>query len=205
MQARLLFCTLLWAGVAAAADDDPLPAGTQFKVLDITAHIANIELRVASLDGMTAGAAGHSTSVTPTVQELTASGSGISAKESAQSIVIDMSADILFDFDHAELRTTAETSLQKIAQFIAVKAKQGVLIEGHTDAKGSAEYNKKLSLARAESVHRWLVQHGGLSSVVFTTVGLGASKPVAPNTTSDGRDDPVGRQKNRRVEITIKK
>jgi outer membrane protein OmpA-like peptidoglycan-associated protein len=115
------------------------------------------------------------------------------------------SADILFDFDRAALRPGAEASLQKIAQFVAARAKHGVLIEGHTDARGSEPYNHKLSLARAEAVHYWLAQRGGLAALDFTTMGLGASRPVAPNMTADGRDDPVGRQKNRRVEITIKK
>lgn len=145
------------------------------------------------------------TSIGSSVQELATTGSGITAKETGQSIVISMQAELLFDFDRADLRPTAVATLQKIAQFIASRAKQGVLIEGHTDAKGKIPYNQKLSLARAESVRRWFVERGALTSVEFTTVGFGASKPVAPNKTTDGRDDPVGRQKNRRVEITIAK
>ncbi|MBK5260277.1 MAG: OmpA family protein [Thermoanaerobaculia bacterium] len=68
-----------------------------------------------------------------------------------------------------------------------------VRIEGHTDAKGSASYNKKLSLRRADSVKKWLETHG-LAGMRFSSEGFGADT-----------DDPEGRQKNRRVEIVITK
>ena len=58
---------------------------------------------------------------------------------------------------------------------------------------------------RASSVRNYLVEKEGLGEVDFTTSGLGAKKPVAPNTRPDGSDDPDGRQKNRRVEIVIGK
>lgn len=57
---------------------------------------------------------------------------------------------------------------------------------------------------RAESVKKWFTSHG-LQDMDFSTVGFGAKKPVAPNTTSAGSDDPTGRAKNRRVEIVITK
>ena len=75
-------------------------------------------------------------------------------------------------------------------------------IEGHTDGKGDDNYNEKLSERRAASVRNWLAFHGVRTAM--TTRGWGKSKPVAPNTKPDGSDDPEGRQKNRRVEITVK-
>jgi outer membrane protein OmpA-like peptidoglycan-associated protein len=192
MSTRLLWVMLLWSGFALAAsdsDNEPLPPGTRIRILDIRQHVADFS-RGLPPRGISAS-----------TQQL--SGAGISVRESSQTIVIDLSADVLFDFDHADLRPTAQASLQKIAQFITARAKHNVRIEGHTDAKGSDAYNQKLSLARAESVHRWLVQRAALSSMDFTVTGRGASVPVAPNTMPDGQDDPVGRQKNRRVEITI--
>jgi outer membrane protein OmpA-like peptidoglycan-associated protein len=79
-----------------------------------------------------------------------------------------------------------------------------VRIEGYTDGKGSDSYNQKLSLRRAESVKKWLETHG-LAGIRFSAAGFGAKNPVAPNTKPDGSDDPEGRQKNRRVEIVIRK
>jgi outer membrane protein OmpA-like peptidoglycan-associated protein len=80
-----------------------------------------------------------------------------------------------------------------------------VLIEGHTDGKGTHPYNIKLSENRAASVKKWLVENAGVSGSRITTRGWGETKPVAPNTNPDGSDNPAGRQKNRRVEITIHK
>jgi outer membrane protein OmpA-like peptidoglycan-associated protein len=79
-----------------------------------------------------------------------------------------------------------------------------VLIEGHTDGKGTHAYNMTLSDKRAASVKSWLVQNGGVVASRITTRGWGETKPVAPNKKPDGSDDPAGRQKNRRVEITIR-
>jgi outer membrane protein OmpA-like peptidoglycan-associated protein len=79
-----------------------------------------------------------------------------------------------------------------------------VLIEGHTDSKGKQPYNLKLSERRAASVKTWLGTKG-IAQANVKTRGWGATKAVAPNSKPDGSDDPEGRQKNRRVEITIKK
>ena len=78
-----------------------------------------------------------------------------------------------------------------------------MLIEGHTDGKGTHPYNMKLSENRAESVKTWLVQNSSVAGSRITTQGWGETKPVAPNKKPDGSDDPEGRQKNRRVEIVL--
>ncbi|MBW1660432.1 MAG: OmpA family protein, partial [Deltaproteobacteria bacterium] len=75
--------------------------------------------------------------------------------------------------------------------------------EGHTDSKGSEEYNLALSQRRADSVKVWLIEEGGLKGITIITKGYGESKPVAPNTKPDGSDNPEGRAKNRRVEIYV--
>jgi outer membrane protein OmpA-like peptidoglycan-associated protein len=126
-------------------------------------------------------------------------------KESETDVRVELAADVLFEFDKAELLPIAEETLTRAAAFVKERSKGGVIrIEGHTDGKGSASYNKNLSLRRAESVKKWLVSHG-LSGMQFSSDGFGADKPVAPNTKPDGSDDPEGRRKNRRVEIVIKK
>jgi outer membrane protein OmpA-like peptidoglycan-associated protein len=151
-----------------------------------------------------AGWGGGPTSFASSAQPVSARSTGFDAKEDALNIVIDLSADVLFDFDRSDLRPEAEQNLQQVAQMIASRGSHQVRIDGYTDARGSVTHNQKLSLARAEAVHHWLVQHGDLRTVLFAEQGLGANNPVAPNSTADGRDDPAGRQKNRRVEITIR-
>jgi outer membrane protein OmpA-like peptidoglycan-associated protein len=129
----------------------------------------------------------------------------LQVKETGQEIRIELAADVLFDFDKADLRPAAQKTLHQAAGIIQVKAKGAVRIEGHTDSKGNDDYNQKLSERRAASVKAWFIDKEGLGNVQFTSQGFGAKKPVASNTKPDGSDDPDGRQKNRRVEIVLKK
>ncbi|CAE21090.1 Bacterial outer membrane protein [Prochlorococcus marinus str. MIT 9313] len=124
--------------------------------------------------------------------------------EKEKEILIELAADVLFDFDKANLKPSAIKSLQGVAKRIRESSRGDVRIEGHTDSKGSNEYNQTLSEKRAISVRDWFVSEGGLSNVQFATKGLGELKPVVSNTTEEGADDPIGRQRNRRVEIIIK-
>lgn len=126
-------------------------------------------------------------------------------KEDKAGVYIGFLADVLFDFDKADIRPEAQGALKQAARMIAEKAKGVVRIEGHTDSKGSDVYNQELSKQRAEAVRNWLVQKEGLNQVEFVTEGFGSTRPVVPNTKPDGSDDPDGRQKNRRVEIIMAK
>lgn len=111
-------------------------------------------------------------------------------------------ADALFDFDKANLRADAEETLAAAGPQIAKADRPPSLIEGHTDAIGGDAYNLKLSEARARTARDWLAAHGFVPAAT-PIKGFGKTTPVAPNRTADGRDDPAGRQKNRRVEIVF--
>jgi outer membrane protein OmpA-like peptidoglycan-associated protein len=139
------------------------------------------------------------------VEDLAGKVQDLQLKETDTEIRIELAADVLFDFDKANIRPQAEQALKQVATIIREKAKGTVRVEGHTDSKGSDPYNQKLSVGRANSVKNWLVQKEGLKNVRFSTAGFGAKKPVVSNTKSDGSDDPEGRQKNRRVEIIARK
>jgi photosystem I P700 chlorophyll a apoprotein A2 len=127
----------------------------------------------------------------------------LGAKVTPQEIRIELSADVLFDFDSAELRPAALASLRKLAALVAAHPAQPVRIDGHTDAKGDDDYNQALSERRAASVKDWLVKDAGIEASRISTHGLGETRPKAANQKPDGSDDPDGRQQNRRVEITI--
>jgi outer membrane protein OmpA-like peptidoglycan-associated protein len=129
----------------------------------------------------------------------------IRVKEALNEITIELPADILFDFDKADIRPEAAVALAAATEIIRASAKGTVRIEGHTDSKGTPAYNQKLSDSRAQSVKAWLVETGGLAKIKFKLTGFGATKPAAPNTKPDGSDDPAGRQLNRRVEIIFAK
>ncbi len=119
-----------------------------------------------------------------------------------QAIVVDLPADVLFDFDKATLRPDAADALAKAAELLRSYPGAPVRINGHTDAKGTDGYNDALSLKRAQTVAAALQQGQGRGRT-FATEGFGKRRPVAPNTAADGQDDPAGRQRNRRVEIVI--
>jgi outer membrane protein OmpA-like peptidoglycan-associated protein len=111
-------------------------------------------------------------------------------------------ADALFDFDSANLRPDAEDTLVAAGPEIEKLGNTPSAIEGHTDAIGSDAYNMKLSETRARTVRDWLAVHGFVPAAT-PVKGYGETKPVAPNAAPDGKDDPIGRQKNRRVEIVF--
>jgi outer membrane protein OmpA-like peptidoglycan-associated protein len=128
----------------------------------------------------------------------------LKAKVTEHEVKIELDADVLFDFDKYSLRPEAADSLRKVGEVAKNYGNSPVLIEGHTDSKGSPPYNMKLSDNRALSVKHWLMQNASVSAARISTRGWGETKPVAPNTNPNGSDNPAGRQKNRRVEITIR-
>jgi len=130
---------------------------------------------------------------------------GLEMTETETEVKIELSGDILFDFDMWDIRSEAEQTLKNVAQVINQYQGTAVLVEGHTDSKGSDSYNQELSQKRADSIKDWLVEYGEVDKTRINTRGLGESKPVAANEKDDGSDAPEGRQKNRRVEITVKK
>ena len=139
------------------------------------------------------------------IEDLAGKIQDLQVTETALEVRIQLAADVLFDFDKSDIKPQAQAVLKQAASFVRDKAKGTVQIEGHTDGKGSDAYNQKLSERRAAAVKNWFVTKEGLTNVKFTTQGYGATKPVAPNAKPDGSDDPAGRQKNRRVEIVLKK
>jgi photosystem I P700 chlorophyll a apoprotein A2 len=127
----------------------------------------------------------------------------LNAEVRGRVVRIALSADVLFDFDKAELKREARPALDKVVALLKSYSKANARIEGHTDSKGDKAYNQKLSERRAESVRKFLAGQG--ATLRMSTRGWGETKPVAPNARPDGKDDPDGRQKNRRVEITVQR
>jgi outer membrane protein OmpA-like peptidoglycan-associated protein len=169
--------------------NDPIPPGATGKVLPLQGKVTDLK--------------GVGSSVSGKVEALSAALKDLGARATDTEIQIDLSSDVLFDFDKSDLRTVAIPSLLKVVTVMQSYPAYPCTIGGHTDGKGGKEYNQKLSERRANSVKTWLTGHGAPNQM--NTRGFGDTKPVAPNTKPDGSDDPDGRQKNRRVEITLKK
>ena len=112
-------------------------------------------------------------------------------------IRISLRSSVLFDFDKSVLKTAAEKELNRAAAKIARYPGARLIIAGHTDAKGSDSYNKKLSIARAVSVKQYLSHRLADQGYRFSVLGHGESQPIDSNKTE------AGRERNRRVEIII--
>jgi OOP family OmpA-OmpF porin len=115
--------------------------------------------------------------------------------------VITLNDKVLFDFDKDVIRPDAGKVLDVLATALGKVPSSAMEIRGHTDAKGSDDYNQDLSERRAQAVLAALRQRG--SATDAAAHGYGESQPVAPNEVN-GRDNPGGRQLNRRVEIFVR-
>ena len=119
----------------------------------------------------------------------------LEAKQTDRGLVVTL-GDVLFEVDRAELKPGAMRNLQQLADALQRYPETEIAIEGHTDSTGSHEYNQGLSERRAATVRNFLAGQGvGVDRLA--TLGLGETQPVAPNSTS------AGRQQNRRVEVVI--
>jgi outer membrane protein OmpA-like peptidoglycan-associated protein len=179
-------CALLFAvGVPALAQETA-------KMLELQAKIIDLQFLITDLSGNP-------------VHEIAGTIQDLQVKEIGNEVRIDLAADVLFDFDKADLLPKAQETLSKAAAIIKERAKGTVRVEGHTDSKGDDAYNMRLSERRANAVRDWFRTKGGLTNMSFSTKGFGETQPVAPNQKTDGSDDPEGRQKNRRVQIILQK
>jgi outer membrane protein OmpA-like peptidoglycan-associated protein len=102
---------------------------------------------------------------------------------------------ILFETGKSDLKPESTPTLKEIAAALKAHPELKVEIQGHTDNVGKAADNLKLSDARAAAVKAALVGQFGAADAQLTTKGYGDTKPSAPNTTAEGR------QNNRRVEL----
>jgi OOP family OmpA-OmpF porin len=102
---------------------------------------------------------------------------------------------IFFDFDKAELKSESEAQLAEMALFLKTHADTRVFVTGHTDNKGTLDYNLSLSDRRAKAVVTRLSSRYGISADRLVPRGLGQLAPLASN------DTEAGRAKNRRVEM----
>lgn len=113
-----------------------------------------------------------------------------------EGIVVELSDKVLFDFGKSSLTAASKQSLDKIIVVFNKYPDTNVEIQGHTDSKGSIEFNQNLSVQRANSVYTYLTSKG-IASSRLTVKGFGEEAPKYDNETDEGR------AQNRRVEFLI--
>jgi outer membrane protein OmpA-like peptidoglycan-associated protein len=113
----------------------------------------------------------------------------------ADSLIV-LGAELLFETDKSTLRSEHFATLNSIVDYLLLHPERFVRISGHSDNRGQESHNLTLSKQRADGVAKYLVSNG-IDIGRVETFGLGSAKPIAENTTDEGR------KKNRRVELLI--
>ena len=118
----------------------------------------------------------------------------ISKSENDPDVVVLDTSKLKFDFNSATIKDEYNPVLKKLKDYIESKDCK-ISITGYTDSKGTKEYNRELSLRRAESVEEKLIELGLAPEKIIETKGNGDLNPVASNDTEEGR------AANRRIEV----
>ncbi|MFW6257388.1 MAG: OmpA family protein [Prolixibacteraceae bacterium] len=113
-----------------------------------------------------------------------------------EGIVVEFSSNVLFAFDESSLSNAAKTNLDKLVVVLDSYPETDIIVQGHTDSRGSEAYNQTLSVQRADIVSDYL-SGKGIAYNRLTTKGFGEIVPKYENNTADGRSQ------NRRVEFLI--
>ena len=119
----------------------------------------------------------------------------IGAIGSALSLTLD--SGVIFDFNQSKLTSAALRQLDLVINQIKIYPRARITVAGHTDNKGSDDYNMQLSQQRANAVSDYLALHLPSTQATIKSIGYGELSAVASN------DTETGRQKNRRVEIIV--
>lgn len=143
----------------------------------------------------TASARERATELEQRAEELEQSLAELEAEQTERGWVLTLEG-VLFDFDRAELLPGGQQTVDRIADFLAANPDRNIVIEGHTDSRGDASYNRDLSRQRANAVRQALTARG-IDGNRIELRPLGEEYPIASN------DSSAGRQLNRRVEIVL--
>jgi outer membrane protein OmpA-like peptidoglycan-associated protein len=150
---------------------------------------------IGAVLGGTAGAViGHQ--MDQRAKELQQNIPGAVVERVGEGIIVTFASGLLYDFNRADVKPTAQNNLRELASNFTKYPDTELLVVGHTDSVGTAEYNATLSQRRADAASAYLVGQG-VPQARVRTAGKGEAEPVAAN------DTETGRSQNRRVEVAI--
>ena len=162
------------------ASDPASAVGVTAAVLDVTGEVRDVIIAVETADG------------------------SFGVTEGGPTTTVTVQADVLFAFDKADLTAAARAELAEVAAELRNRRASGsVTVGGHADSRGDDRYNQVLSERRARAVAAALQPLVRDLQVSLIPQGFGDTRPVAPNTTAGGSDNPAGRARNRRVTVTF--
>jgi outer membrane protein OmpA-like peptidoglycan-associated protein len=117
-------------------------------------------------------------------------------KQEKRGVIITLEGAVLFASGKSALLPIAQQKLDQVAKALQDQGYKRIVVEGHTDSRGSRNMNMDLSYRRAESVRSYLISRG-IDANKISAVGLGPDRPVAENSSAEGRAN------NRRVELVV--
>jgi outer membrane protein OmpA-like peptidoglycan-associated protein len=148
----------------------------------------------ATVGGVIGGVIGHQ--MDQQAKKLEQNIPGAIVERVGEGIQVTFESGLLFDFDSDRVKSAAQANLKNLAASLEKYPNSSLLIVGHTDAKGSDDYNMTLSQRRATAAAQYLASQG-VQAGRLRTLGLGETEPKASN------DTEANMAMNRRVEVAI--
>ena len=187
----------LAVALAACGEEPAVPVG------ETTAAPAVSEESTGETGPAARASAPPESNLSARTSSLTGNSSDLKSRIVGAERIVELPADVLFAFDSAELSGQAEPALRQVAETIRSSPPGAIRVIGHTDDKGTDDYNDALSLRRAQAVRDWLGEQVGVRQRDIAVEGAGESQPIVPNANPDGSDSEEGRSRNRRVEVVM--
>lgn len=164
-------------------------AGAQGAARLATSETARREADLRTADAIAAGKAADARTAAALAALAT-------SKQEERGLVITLSGSVLFRSAESTLMPEATKRLDQVAAALLETKERRLVVEGHTDSDGEDAYNQTLSQKRADAVRTYLISRG-YSAGLITANGIGEGRPVAQNTSDEGKAN------NRRVEIVV--
>lgn len=177
-------------------------AGVDQRVTGVDNKVNGVDSKVSDLDSRTTQGINSLKSdvngVSSKVDQTNSSVSTLDKKfQNRNNFQMSTQKAVLFKFDSADIKKADKSPLDEAAALIAQNPDAIIVLEGHTDNVGNAEYNMKLGERRVDAVRRYLAIDKSVPVYKIEQVSFGAEKPLAPNNSKDGREQ------NRSVNITV--
>ncbi len=153
-------------------------------------------LKGAGIGAIAGGGVGYYMDVQEAKLRQQLENTGVSVTRNGDNIILNMPSNITFEVNKSNVKPNFVEILSSVTLVLNEYKSTMIEVAGHTDSTGSDSYNQMLSQQRAQAVSNILMQNG-VQAVRIDTVGYGESRPIASNST------PQGRQQNRRVELTL--
>jgi outer membrane protein OmpA-like peptidoglycan-associated protein len=184
-------------------------AGVDQRVTGVDQRVTGVDQKVAGVDGKVADLDNRTTQGLSTLKNDVNSVSSRAA-EAADSVAsldkqfqnrnnyqVAVQKAVTFRFDSADLAKADKSPLDEVANALQENPHAIIVLEGHTDNTGNAEYNIKLGERRVEAVRRYPAVEKDVPVYKIEQISFGSDRPLAPNNTRDGREQ------NRAVNITV--